>query len=271
MIYETIEDPKITHNEQLRMEFGWNGVAGGLTHVLFGYAAAIVATAVGLGLIFLALHTGLEGAMKRGAKPAISSVWQLYLGLGVLSLGGLLSYGFIVGGQFRCMFYASERHMARWFMLLCIACLFLGPACQIASFIASWQVLQEIRNNPAKLQEFHHVGAGRWIQLTVFGVSMLYPLCFCLFLRAVAVCLQAHTHVKVINGFLVLGALLAAATAYTLFQHPPGGRAMPWQELLLINGAWAVLGIIYIFLIAAMRICIGAVMSRVKSPLEFGQ
>jgi hypothetical protein len=269
MLYETLEDPEVQHNKQLRMEFGWTGVAGGLTHVLVGYATMIVGIAVGVGFVILAFHNGMDGMLKRGAKPSMGSIWMLYIGLGVLSLVGLLSYGFIIGGQFKCMFYASERHGARWFMLLCIACMVLGPACQVGSIIASWQVLKEARGNPAKLQEFQQVGPGRWMQLTAFGVSMLYPFCFCLFLRAVAVCLRAYKHATAINVFLGLGAALAVGTGYVLFQHPHGGGPTPVALMLAINGSWAVLGIVYIGLIAAMRICIGTVMGRVRSPLEF--
>jgi hypothetical protein len=268
MQYAVMNDPDVELNEHLRMELGWTGVSSGLTKVLFGYALFFVGAVTGIALLILALG-GTAGEMaKRGGKPSLTSLWELYIGLGILSIIGLLSYGLIIGGQFRCMFFAPERRGARWFMLLCIACLFLGPAFHVGSVIASWQGVQEVRNNPGRLHDFHLSVAGQWLQMSAFGASMLYPLCFCLFLRATAACLNAVVHVWIINLFLLLGACMAAATAYLLLQHPPGGKPIAMQELIMLNVGWGVLGLFYIGLILAMRVCIANVMSTVKSPLE---
>ena len=125
----------------------------------------------------------MEELARKNAKPSNGSLWQLYLGLGILSITGIISYGIIVGGQFKCLLHAPERHGARWFMFLCIACLFLGPTFHVASGIASWQALTELKNHPGKVQDFHMNPLGHWLQLIGFAISLLYPLSFTLFLR----------------------------------------------------------------------------------------
>ena len=86
---------------------------------------------------------------------------------------------------------AAERNGARWFMFTCIVCVFLGPMFHIASGIASWQAVNDLRANPHRFESFQLNPIGQWLQLIGFGISMLYPLCFVLFLRAVAMCLGA--------------------------------------------------------------------------------
>jgi hypothetical protein len=263
MHYEVIEDPELEFNNRLRMEIGWGDVAKGLTQILLGYSVLICGTLTGVGLVVLAMFNGLVSS-----KPSNACFWQLYLGLGILSIIGLISYSIILGGKFKCLLHAAERHGARWFMFLCIACLFLGPAFQMASGIASWQAISELKKNPGKYHEFHLNPLGHWLHLVGFVISMLYPLCFTLFMRQIAVCLRASKQVMIVDGYLVLAAVTAAGTAFVLFRHPLGVAPIPPIEIMVLAGGWFVVVVGYFTMILLTRICIGAVMSTVKSPLE---
>jgi hypothetical protein len=268
MNYEVEQDPEVEFNERLRMETGWADVAGGLSRVLFGYALLVFGTALGIGLAVIALHElGLD-FFKKGARGNMSYVWLLWIGISILSLTGLFSFGLVVSGQFKCLLSVSERHGARWFMVLCVACLFMGPIFQVATCISGWQAFQELRNNPAKFQEMQLNTVAQWLQMTALVVSMLYPLCFCLFLRATAVCLRVDWNVMAVNVFLLVGAGLFAATFMAMFQHPIGGRRLPWQENIMLNLGWFAMAIGYVVLIALTRINIHRVISKVKSPLQ---
>ncbi|HYV35749.1 MAG TPA: hypothetical protein VE988_08600 [Gemmataceae bacterium] len=265
---DVADAPELGFNERLRMEMGWTEVAKGLSQVLFGYLTLFLGTSVGFGLVALALWGLGEAAGKKGAKVSNAVLWELYLGLGILSVIGLISYIIIVGGQFKCMMYAAERHGARWFMFLAIACLFLGPAFETASGIASWQAVQELKKNPGKFQDFHLNPLGQWLHLIGFCISMLYPLCFTLFLRAIAVCLRANIPVMVVNIFLVLATCLVAATGYTLYKHPAGGPTIPLQQAVLVGAGWGVVLLLYVGVICMIRVIIYGVMAQVRSPLE---
>jgi hypothetical protein len=265
---EAVQELELDLNGRLRMEVGWSDVASGLSKVLFGYAVLFLGTVIGFGLVALSMYGLGEDVVKKGAKPSNASLWALYMGLGILSVIGLISYCIIIGGQFRCMMGAAERNGARWFMFICIACIFLAPAFELASGISNWQAVSELKKNPHRLQDFQLNPLGQWLQLIGFSISMLYPLCFILFLRAVAVCLQADVHVILVNVFLVLAAALVAATGYVLYQHPPGGKPVPPEQALLLGAAWGVLLLLYASLIAVIRVCIHTVLSTVKSPLD---
>jgi hypothetical protein len=270
MSFGIAQDQELDLNERLRMETGWGDVASGLSKVLFGYGVLFLGTAIGFGLVAMGMWgMGViqEGA-KKVAKPSNEALWQLYLGLGILSVIGLISYCIIVGGQFRCMMGAAERHGCRWFMFVCIACLFLGPAFEFASGAASWQSVSELRKNPSKMTEFQLNPLGQWLQLIGFGISMLYPLAFCLFLRAVAVCLRASSHVMLVNVFLVIGGGVVAATGLALVEYRPGAKPMPQEHALMLGLAWGVMLLLYVALIAVMRVCIHTVLGQVKSPLD---
>jgi hypothetical protein len=269
MHYDVVQDPDLDFNERLRMEFGWKEVAEGLTKVIFGYGTLLLGTTLGFGMVLLSV-TGLADGHPAGkvGKPSNFSLWMFYLGCGILSVIGLISYCMVIGGQFRCMMGAAERNGARWFMFTCCACLFFGPAFELASGIASFQLLQEIRKNPAAIRDLQLNPLSQWLHLIGFVISMIYPVCFVLFLRATAVCLRAEGHVTVISIFLVLIGALMVGTCFMLYQFPPGGKPAPPDLWLMLGGAWAVALLVYIILIFAIKACIHSVMANVKSPLE---
>src|SRR5438552_13679871 len=163
MNYEVVHDPELAFNEQLRMETGWGEVASGLNKVLFGYATLFIGVCIGFGLIVISIYNLTDPqqisqigkkAASTAAKPSLGGLWCLYLGLGILSVIGFISYCIIVGGQFRCMNGAAERHGARWCMFVCIVCIFLSPAFEFASGVASYQSISELKKNPTKFQDF---------------------------------------------------------------------------------------------------------------------
>jgi hypothetical protein len=269
MHYDTIQDPEVEFNERLRMEVGWTEVAKGLTQVLFGYATFFIGVGAGVAMVFIGLFGLMDGGhVHKGAKPSNANLWMLYLGLGILSVIGLISYGIIVGGKFKCMMGAAERHGARWFMFICIACLSFGPAFEIASGASNWQAYQELKHNPTAFKDLQLNPLGQWLRLIGFAISMLYPLFFLLFMRSVAVCLRSDAHVILVNFFVVVAAAMVAVTGYVLYQYQPGGKPFPPQIALILGGAWLIVLLLYVALIFVMRGLIITVMGGVKSPLE---
>jgi hypothetical protein len=268
MAIEIIDDPEVLFNECLRMEQGWRLVARGLGQVLVGYGVLFVGTVIGFGLVTLAMFTFQAAWVKGGLKVGNGTWWELYLGLGILKVIWIISLGIIIGGQFKCMLHAAERHGTRWFMFLCTACLFLGPMFQVAAGIAGWQAIGELRANPAKFRDVNIGLLAQRLMMTGFAISILYPLCFTLFLRGIAKCLRSPVHVVLINIFLVFAGTLVAATMWLLYKIPMGGHPVAPQLALGVFAAWPLVLVIYVVLIAVTRMCILSTMSRVKSPLE---
>jgi hypothetical protein len=276
MYYEEERNPERDFNNQLRMELGWGDVAGGLSKVLFGYGILFAGTFIGLGLVLLSMFelgdevTKDVGKKVLHPKATLGSLWALYAGLGILSVIGLISYCIILGGQFRCMMGAADRHGARWMMFLCIACVFLGPAFHFASGVSNWQQISELKNHPQRVENFQLNPLGQWLQLIGLCISMLYPLFFTLFLRAIGVCLRVEWHVIIINIFLVVAGLMVGATAYAMVFYRPGAKPIPALHATALGLGWVGILVIYVALIAVTRVVIYKVRSQVKSPLEMG-
>src|SRR3954463_3489962 len=92
MSQEVLDEPELDFNEVLRMEFGWKDVSSGLSRVLMGYATLFLGTLLGFGLVAMALYGIGDDVSRRGGKPSLTTLWELYLGLGILSVVGLISY-----------------------------------------------------------------------------------------------------------------------------------------------------------------------------------
>jgi hypothetical protein len=252
-------------NQRLRMEVGWQDVGKGLTQVVMGYLVGFVGTAIGVGLVLLALY-GMGDNVSRTQKPSLVSLWQFYIGLGILSVIGLIAYVFILGGQFKCIMGAAERHGARWFMFLCITSLIIGPAFHLASGIGGLRAYPELRRGAAALQDLQLTEVGKWMQLAGFAISLLYPLFFLLFLRAIARCMHAQGYVSFINVYLIFAAVLTAATAF--FIYNPAYFAKRPLEMVLLGGGWLVSLIVYVITILLIRVCIYTTTERIRSPLD---
>jgi hypothetical protein len=255
-------------NERLRMEVGWEDVGKGLTKVLVGYFVVFVGTAVGIGLVILALHNlGTNPNLQRNRTPPLGSLWQFYIGLGILSVIGLLSFVIILGGQLRCMLGAAERHGARWYMFLAITALIIGPAFHMASAFAGLRSFPDWKRGAMVLDELQLTELGRTMQLVGFGIGLLYPMFFILFLRAIALCMNSRGLAMFVNLYLLLAAGLTAVTGYLILN--PAVFVRNPLALLLIGGGWVVSMIVYVVIILLIRVVIYQTMERIRSPLEY--
>lgn len=262
-----VEEPLAAElNERLRMEVGWQDVGKGLTQVLVGYLVLFLGTALGVGLVLLAMYSMGEHGGRVQQRPSLASLWQFYVGLGILSVIGLITFVIILGGQFKCIIGAAERHGARWYMFLCITSLIIGVVFHIASGVGGLRAYPEMRRGVATLQELQLTEVGKIMQLAGFGIGLLYPLFFILFLRAIAACMHATGYVRFINVYLLFATALSGVTAI-LILNPQLFAKRPF-ELMMLGGGWVVSMIIYVITILIVRVCIYTTMERIRSPLD---
>ncbi len=257
-------------NERLRMEPGWNEVASGLGLILVGYLVFFIGTAVGVGLIIWSMFSvlGGGGGGRMVATPGIGTVWIFYIGLGVLSIVGTFGYLIVLGGHWRCMHGAAERHGARWLMFFCVTALFAGPALEVASYIAGCQKAPELSRGASSFNEMQFTRTGRYMQLAGAGATLLYTVLFLLFLRAVGLCHGSRRHVLLVNFFLLLVVLLVGGSVYVGYLS----YTEPTSELnkvkLGLIGAWGAILLFYLVLIGTMRLCVLRSVAQVRSPLD---
>jgi hypothetical protein len=261
-------------NERLRMETGWDDVASGLGRILFGYVVFLLGVAVGVTLVLVSAYGWLFGDGARPNRlPSISVMWQFYIGLGILSVIGVFGYLIIMGGQWKCLHGASERHGARWLMFFCLTALLAGPALNGASFYGGVQRYPELRRGLRGLSQIQFTVAGRHMQFASAAATGLYSLLFLLFLRAVARCHDSSRHLVLVNVGIVLVILLLGGTVYTGYLafkgDLPDDTPILQDPRVWVAGGWLVLFIYYLFLIGSLRNCVKESLARVRSPLDY--
>jgi hypothetical protein len=255
-------------NERLRMEVGWTDVGRGLGQILVGYLIGFTGFVVGFGLVAWAVY-GLpdDNGTFKPRTPSVSHLWQLYFGLAILVLVTLYAYAYVAGGLFRCMMGSSERHGARWFMFAALVCMFMGPAFHVAAGIVGIQRGPDFNRASTALNEIKLNQTGQNLQLIGFAIGLAYPLCFLLYLRAAASCLQARIHVLLLNLFLLFAFPLVALTGYSIYDDTFATKNA--QVAALLNLGWMGLSLGYLAIIFIMRLCILKTMERVRSPLDY--
>src|SRR5207302_1175870 len=104
-----------------------------------------------------------------------------------------------MGGQWRCLHGAAERHGARWLMFFCLTSLFAGPALNAASWVGGVTRGPDLQRGARTFGDIQFNTTGRTMQLASAVASLLYSLFFLLFLRAVARCHASRRHVMLVN------------------------------------------------------------------------
>jgi hypothetical protein len=269
MHYEAEQDISYELNERLRMETGWNDVASGLGKVLLGWLIFVVGTMIGVGLIVLSAFNWMFSDAARTGAPSMSSVWMLWIGLGILSLVGTWGYLTIIAGQWMCLHGASERHGARWMMFFCLTALLAVPALNIASGIGgNMQRGPDLSRGAHTFREMRFSMSARYMQLASAAASLMYSLFFLLFLRAVARCHASPAHVMLVNFYLVFVGGLVAISAVVFWLGFQGRLPVDNDPRFWVIAAWGVCFLFYLFLIASIRSCIIKSVARVRSPLD---
>ncbi len=269
LAYETEQEYTHELNERLRMETGWKDVSSGLRGILWGYLVFFLGTLIGVGLVVYSAYGWLLGPGARpGRLPPLSTIWQFYIGLGILSTVGTFGYLMVVGGQWKCLHGAPERYGARWLMFFCLVCLLAGPALNIASYIGCVQRYPELSRGAASLRQIRFTASGHYMQLASAAASLLYSLFFLLFLRAVAHCHNAPRYVMVVNFALALVGGMVGLSAYMGYLSFRGMVSEDGMLQICTSLGWVICFIFYLCLIGGIRSCINKSVARVCSPLE---
>jgi hypothetical protein len=256
-------------NDILRMELGWDEVGKGLGRILFGYGVWIFGTIVG---VMLALFPLVElGSKLKPERMSIGHLWYVYAGLGLLSVSSILAQILILAGQWKCCLNASERGWARWWMFICLVTLAMGPAMSLGSQLGGLQRAPELARGAAALHQMKYTTVGVVLQVTSYGMGMLYVIAFCLFLQAAAQCMQSRQHVTMVNLFLAFFVPLSCVTGYLTVRLTvdPTQITKMVKPLAFVGIGWAASLFLWLIMIALVRSCIIKTMKRVRNPMEY--
>jgi hypothetical protein len=249
--------------EHLRNEFGWHEVAEGLGKILLSYAVLIIGTLLGVGLAVGALVLALDPNHQRGD---LTHVWVFYIGLGILSLVGLIAYCILLAGKWRCLMGAPERNSSRWLMFACMTCIVMGPALNIVvgwTGVAKKPVFKEGVLGFKHLK-FTRLGGHMQIASGVIGFGSL--IFFLLFLKAIARSFDHRGCLLLINFYMTFAVLMIGATLYVFFY---ARQLLLKRDVLISLGVgWIIAALWYLVLIAKTRWCIIYGMKQIRSPLD---
>src|SRR5262249_24290563 len=143
----------------------------------------------------------------------------LLLGLLMVGLTALLSYGLVLLGQWRCLMYAPERQGARELMYVCLNLVVVASLMNVGGAVLDGdRMYAALRQGTACFERLDWHGAGTLLQLGSGVVGLLASLIFSQFLRTVASCFDDRSRVRSVDFNLAfLGLLLGASCGTFLY------------------------------------------------------
>jgi hypothetical protein len=250
-------------NQSLRAEKSWIDVAGGLGRVLWGYAALIGGWTVAGAFIF-----GAYAPILNHKQVRIEHIWYFYIGAGVLKVAGLLSWGLILAGQWRCLMSSTERRGARWVIFFCLTCVVMGPVLHMLAWFGGLSTPIRWTGGPQAFQglKLKFTLMGLYVMCASLITSGLYKLSFWYYLQTVAACMGASkARIFVwLYGVLVLG--VAGATAWWLFGDLHRNRftdLAPWIAL-----GWVSVAAYWVMMIVVVKFAIEQTVALIYDPMK---
>jgi hypothetical protein len=250
-------------NKSLRNEKSWNDVASGLSKVLLGYAALIVGWMFAAGFFFACYSPLLAH------KPLkIEHVWYFYIGAMILKLSGLLSWGLILAGQWRCLMSSSERMGARWIIFFCMTCVAMGPVLHMIAWFGGLSTPIKWTGGPQAIQavRLKFTLLGIYVMSASLITAGLYKLSFWYYLQTIAACMEAKKARLFVWLFFVALLGMAGVTAWWFFGRLHVNRfsdLAPW-----IAAGWASVAVYWVLNIVVVKLAIDQTMALVYDPMN---
>jgi hypothetical protein len=247
----------------LRFELGWTDVRHGLGLILRGYFVLIGAIMV-VATVFVFLF-GVDPADRSKTSWQVRDI-GLFLGLGVVAVASLYSYGCVVLGHWRCLMSAPERHGAKWLMFACITCVLAGPALNFAASLSGVERTPKLQRGLRDITQVKYSAEGAIMQAASAGVNVLGTVFFMLFLRSVARCFQDATRAWMANLYLILIVSVFGMSVLLIFVG--GGQAITTERLLELGTGWLAAFVGYLFMVFNAHIGITRGLARLTLAPE---
>src|SRR5262249_15632869 len=156
----------------------------------------------------------------------------LLLGLLMVVLTALLSYGLVLLGQWRSLMYAPERQGARELMYVCINLVIIASIMNVAGAVLGRAgTYAALRQGAAGVGRLDWRSPGILLQLGSAMVGLLASLIFSQFLRTVASCFDDRSRVRSVDFNLAfLGLLLGGSCGTFLYVQRLASQTemLPW-------------------------------------------
>ena len=248
---------------QYNAKSGWQEVSKGLALVVRGYCVLIA----GGPLAFLCIALACGG----GPAPVRQTLTQqnrddlLLVGVLMVGVTALLSYGLVLLGQWRCLMYAPERQGARELMYVCLNLVIIASLMNVAGAVLDGAgTYAALRQGAACEDRLEWRSAGTLLQLGSAVVGLLASLIFSQFLRTVASCFDDRSRVRSVDFNLAfLGLLLGGSCGTFLYVRRLASQTemLPW-----LAGGWLLCFAWHLWLVNRVRQSVRTALQEEPKP-----
>jgi hypothetical protein len=235
----------------------WAETRQGLTVTQVGYACLLVLVTPSM----ILLRLGAAGTFL-SRRSAVTTEQALTLGLILVITGGILAYGLILAGQWRCLMTTAQGHGAKESLFASLVCLLTVPLCVAAVYFLGSPVLRRGFQPDDLLR-----GSGPICLGGVF-LLLLSVILFSCFLRATARCLKEDHRGRAVTAFLWFLAFLLGGTVGTCLD---AGRFVRKDLWLLLGLGWVACLLWHVLLIRSTSRFIVETLSRRRGLSGIGR
>jgi hypothetical protein len=239
---------------EFNTETGWRAIRKGLALVMGGYFILVCGGVLALVSVWLGVG---EGPAARDAGDSMTDQEGfLLLGVLVLGLTAVLSYGLVLAGQWHCLKYAPQGKHAKELMYACVNCVLVGSILNaVGAYLDGGRTFDILQDGLAAVDKIDLFSPSNVLLLAGAVLGLVNMLVFSQFLRSVAGCFQDPSRQR--TGDLNLGfvGLLVGGSFGALFYLPRvglRGALLPW-----LAGAWLLCLAWHLCLVTRAYACVG--------------
>lgn len=235
----------------------WAETRQGLLLAQLGHICLLALAVPGMVLLRLAS----SGALLP-LRATITTEQLLLAGWVLLATGGVLAYGLVLAGQWRCLIYTAQGHGAKEALFAALVCLLTAPLSIVIVYFLGGPA-REGAFRPSDLLR----GSGP-ICLAGMFLVLLNVVLFSAFLRATARCLNQERRARSVAAFLWFLAFVLGSTIGTCLDVGRFTRKDLW---LLLGLGWGVCLLWHLLLIRRTSRAIVETLNRRRGLSGLGQ
>jgi hypothetical protein len=238
---------------QFNPESNGRAISAGLGLVACGYGILVAGGVIGSVLVWQALEEA--PSLRRLGVPYEMIEGFLPLGVTIVALTALLSYGLVMLGHWRCVIHAPQQKSGRMLMYTCLNLVVLASVMYVLGAYREYgRTYLALQRGWREVAQLDPLTTGNLLQGVAALLGVISLFFFSLFLRGVASCFHDRAGMRHVDLYLVFVALLVGGSLGTyLCSYHLVSRAL---MLSWIASGWLLCFAWHVFLIRRIRRCV---------------
>jgi len=235
---------------QFNQKTAWQGINTGLGMVVWGYGILVAGGGLGLALLWWVSGTGPLQSLLGHSQDHRAIL--LPLGVAILGLTALLSYGLVLTGQLRCLWDAPQQPNSRGFLLISLTAFFFSLLLNVSGVcLDGARTYAALQQGGAELATFDACSPGNLVLAGAAGLVLFSSLLFSQFLRNVSSCFEDRAQMRSVDTNLAFVGLLLGGSVGVMFcayRFAFRAEVLPW-----VIGGWLVCIVWHLLLVSGVR------------------